>query len=80
MTPKEVIAGIAERFLDKPGPNMLASEIIKKLGAAGYEIAPKDLLSCGWGVSSQRQGKCARCGASWDEHIKPQSCPADGAR
>jgi hypothetical protein len=42
MTPKQVTDGIFERFLERPMPAMLTSEIIKKLDAAGYAIVPKE--------------------------------------
>lgn len=42
MMPKQVMDGIFERFLDRPMPAMLTSEIIKKLDAAGYAIVPKE--------------------------------------
>lgn len=41
MTPKEIIARIMDRIVDRPGHNMLASEVVKKLDAAGYAIVPK---------------------------------------
>lgn len=40
MTPKQIIAEIMDRVVPRPGHNMLASEIIKKLSAAGYQIVP----------------------------------------
>jgi hypothetical protein len=43
VTPKEVMAEIFARVVDKPGHNMLASEVVKKLDAAGYVILPKEL-------------------------------------
>ena len=39
-TPKEIIAEIMDRLVDRPGHNMLAHEIIKKLAAGGYVIVP----------------------------------------
>jgi hypothetical protein len=41
--PKAIIAEIIDRIpgVDRPAHNMLAHEIIKKLDAAGYVIAPK---------------------------------------
>jgi hypothetical protein len=39
-TPKEIIAGIADRIVDRLGHNMLASEVITTLRAAGYVIVP----------------------------------------
>lgn len=42
MTPTEVIAGIMERIVDRPGHNTLAWEVIKKLNAAGFAIVPKE--------------------------------------
>lgn len=41
-TAKQVIAEILARFVDKPGHNMVASEVVKKLAAAGYAIVPKE--------------------------------------
>lgn len=38
--PKQIIADIMDRLVDRPGHNMLASEIIKTLNACGYCIAP----------------------------------------
>lgn len=38
--PKQVIAEIMDRIVDRPGHNMLAHEIVKKLEAAGYVIVP----------------------------------------
>lgn len=40
-SPKKVMAEIFSRFVDKPGHNMLASEVVKKLDAAGYAVVPK---------------------------------------
>lgn len=44
MKPKEIIAEIMDRIpcVDRPGHNMLAHEIVKKLAAGGYVIAPKE--------------------------------------
>lgn len=41
-TPKAIIAGIMDRIVDRPGHNMLAHEVVKKLDAAGYVIVPKE--------------------------------------
>ena len=40
--PKQIIAEIMDRIVDRPGHNMLAHEIVKKLDAGGYVIAPKE--------------------------------------
>lgn len=37
-TSKQIMIEIFERFVDRPGPAMLASEVIKKLEDAGYDI------------------------------------------
>lgn len=42
MTPKQIIAGIMDRIVDRPGHNMLAHEVVKKLDAAGFVIVPKE--------------------------------------
>jgi hypothetical protein len=41
-TPKEIIAGIMDRIVDRPGHNMLAHEVVNKLDAGGYVIVPKE--------------------------------------
>lgn len=43
MKAKEIIANIMDRIpcVDRPGHNMLASEIIRKLDAGGFVIVPK---------------------------------------
>lgn len=44
MKPKEIIAEIMDRIpcVERPGHNMLAHEIVKKLEAGGYVIVPKE--------------------------------------
>jgi hypothetical protein len=39
-SPKAIIAGIMDRVVPRPGHNMLAHEVIKTLGTAGYAIVP----------------------------------------
>lgn len=29
---------------------------------------------CSWGMSSKREGECARCASGWVDHIKPAEC------
>lgn len=44
MKPKEIIAEIMDRIpcVERPGHNMLAHEIVKKLEAGGYVIVQKE--------------------------------------